>query len=264
MIDDNGKIGKTMSMQSPQSRDSNPASGKRPPVHVARASKAGRGPTTYVRMGVGIVVLVVAGWLIWQWANDMSGVRRQVPQEPMLMPLPPPPPEPEPEPEPVEEPEPEPEEIVEEPEPEPTPVEEPTPDEPPSPSDDLADAMEIDGEAQAGTDAFNIAAGSGGGMGGSGVGRVGNATYGQYLSYAFQKRLREEATIRHLSYRMQVNLWLNEAGQITRVELLKSSGDSETDEKVIAALRSIPALDQVPPKSLTLPVKLALQGRRPG
>lgn len=251
-----------MSMQSPQSRDSSPVSGKRHPVHVGKTSKAGRGPMAYVRIGVGIVVLVVVGWLIWQWANDMSGVRRQVPEEPMLMPLPPPP-EPEPEPEPVKESEPEPEEVIEEPEPEPTPVEEPTPDEPPSPSDDLADAMEIDGEAQAGTDAFNIAAGKGGGMG-SGLGRVGNATYGQYLSYAFQQRLSEEPTIRHLSYRMQINLWLNEAGQITRVELLNSSGDPETDEKVIAALRSIPALDQVPPKSLKLPVKLALQGRRPG
>ncbi|HAS30443.1 MAG TPA: energy transducer TonB, partial [Alcanivorax sp.] len=60
----------------------------------------------------------------------------------------------------------------------------PTPDEPPSPAEDLSDAMQIDGEAQAGTDAFNIAAGGGGGMGGSGAG-VGNATYGQYLSYAF-------------------------------------------------------------------------------
>jgi len=252
-----------MSLQSPQSRDSGSA-GKKAGAVAGKTANRRREPMSKLRVvgiAVGLLALVAIGWLVWLWANEMSGVRRQAPQEPMLMPLPPPPPEPEPEQ--VEEPEPEPEEVVEEPEPEPTPVEEPTPEEPPSPSDDLADAMQIDGEAQAGTDAFNIAAG-GGGMAGSGVGRVGNATYGQYLSYAFQKRLREEPEIRHLSYRMQVNLWLNEAGQVTRVELLKSSGDPETDEKVIAALRSIQGLDQTPPKSLKLPVKLALQGRRPG
>ncbi|WP_240342729.1 energy transducer TonB [Alloalcanivorax xenomutans] len=252
-----------MSLQSPQSRDSGTASGKRHSVSASKASRTRRGPMTYVRFAAGAVVLIVLGWLIWQWANDMGGVRRQVPQEPMLVPLPPPPPEPEPEEMKEPEPEPEPEEIVE-PEPEPTPVEEPTPEEPPSPSDDLSEAMQIDGEAQAGADAFNIGAGSGGGMAGSGTGRVGNATYGQYLSYAFQRALREEPSIRHLSYRIQINLWLNEAGQITRVQLLNSSGDPDTDDKVIAAVRAIPALDQKPPKSMTLPVKVALQGRRPG
>jgi len=209
----------------------------------------------------GLAVLAGLSWLIWLWANDTAGVRRQVAKQEMIIPLPPPPP---PEETPKPEPEPEPEEVVEpEPEPEPTPVEEPTPEEPPSPADDLSEAMQIDGEAQAGSDAFNIAAGGGGGMGGSGAG-VGNASYGQYLSYAFQKALREDQSIRHLSYRVEVNLWLDRSGRVTRVQLLESSGDDDVDDKVIAALRDIKPMDQEPPRTLTLPVRMSLQGRRPG
>ena len=101
-------------------------------------------------------------------------------------------------------------------------------------------------------------------MAGSGAGRAGNATYGQYLAHNFQRILRENDETRHLSFRLQANLWLNEAGQVTRVELLRSSGDSELDDKVIAALRTAPAMEQRPPASLNLPVHVSLQGRRPG
>ena len=219
---------------------------------------------TAVATTLGVVLAVaLVGALIWYWANQTAGVRRQVPKQDMIVPFPPPPP-PEEQPEP--EPEPEPEEQVE-PEPvpeEPTPVEEPTPEEPPSPSQDLSEAMQIDGEAQAGNDAFNIGAGSGGGMGGSGAGAAGNATYGQYLSYAFQRKLRENRDIRHLSYRVEVNLWLDPDGRVTRVEMLSSSGDQDVDRRIVNALRDMDALDQKPPRSLTLPVRMSLQGRRPG
>ena len=119
----------------------------------------------------------------------MSGVRREAPKVPAIIPLPPPPPPPPekpPEPEqPVEE-----EKIVE-PEPQPE-LEEVKPQEeaPPSPADDLADPMQMDGDAQSGSDAFNIGSGKGGGMAGSGGGRAGNASYSQYLAYAFQRLLR--------------------------------------------------------------------------
>ena len=83
------------------------------------------------------------------------------------------------------------EEKIVEPEPQPE-LEEVKPQEeaPPSPADDLADPMQMDGDAQSGSDAFNIGSGKGGGMAGSGGGRAGNASYSQYLAYAFQRLLR--------------------------------------------------------------------------
>jgi hypothetical protein len=38
--------------------------------------------------------VALLGWWVWKWANDMAGIKRQVPKEPMLIPLPPPPPPP--------------------------------------------------------------------------------------------------------------------------------------------------------------------------
>lgn len=211
----------------------------------------------YIKVGIGILVTAGLVWMIWEWASDTDTVRRELPKTPMIIPLPPPPPPP-PEPEKVSEVEPE--EIVE---PEPVPTEEPKPaEQEPTPADDQAEAMQIDGEAQAGADAFNIAAGSGGGRSGAGAGHAGNASYGQYMAHSFQRILRESESTRYLSYRVQVNVWLNELGQVTRAELLNSSGDSDAEERVIAAIRNAPAM-RPPPKSQTLPIRVSIQGRRP-
>lgn len=214
----------------------------------------------------GLTVVVLLGWFIYQWANDMAGIKREAPKLATIIPLPPPPPPP-PEPEKPPEPEePKEEEVIEpEPEPEPTPIEEPQPEEeaPPSPSDDLADPMQIDGEAQAGSDAFNIGAGSGGGMSGGGGGRAGNATYSQYLAYVFQRILRDDERTRNLVFRLNADIWLTASGQITQVKVTKSSGDVDIDEQVVAALRAVGQLDERPPGSLSMPISVAFQGRRP-
>jgi len=221
-----------------------------------------RSPLRLLKWAAGLVLAGLAAWLLWQWANDMSGVRREAPKVPTIIPLPPPPPPP---PEKPKEPEPKVEEKV--PEPEPTPEPEavkPEEEAPPSPVDDLANPMQMDGDAQAGNDAFNIGAGKGGGMAGAGGGRLGNGTYSQFLAFTFQRLLRENPDLRSLAFSLQADVWLSAVGEITRVELVKSSGNPQVDEQVIAALRAAPHLSERPPASLTLPVRLSLQGRRPG
>jgi TonB family protein len=37
---------------------------------------------------------------------------------------------------------------------------------------------------------------------------------------------------------VQADVWLSAVGEVTRVELAKSSGDAETDAQVLAALRA--------------------------
>ena len=108
-------------------------------------------PLRPLKWGVGLLLVAVAAWFLWQWANDMSGVRREAPKVPTIIPLPPPPPPP---PEKPKEPEPEVQEKVPEPEPTPTPDEvKPEEEAPPSPADDLANPMQIDGDAQSGNTA---------------------------------------------------------------------------------------------------------------
>ncbi|MCQ6258699.1 energy transducer TonB [Pseudomonas sp. Q11] len=219
-------------------------------------------PLRLLKWAGALVLGAVAAWLLWQWANDMSGVRREAPKVPTIIPLPPPPPPP---PEKPKEPEPQVEEKVLEPEPTPEPEEiKPEEEAPPSPVDDLENPMQMDGDAQAGNDAFNIGAGKGGGMAGAGGGRLGNGTYSQFLAFTFQRLLRENPELRSLAFSLQADVWLSAVGEITRVELVKSSGNRQVDEQVIAALRTAPHLSERPPASLTLPVRLSLQGRRPG
>ena len=235
---------------------------KGPESGLAEVRSSAPGWRRPLAWGVGALVAAGLAWLLWLWANDMSGVRREAPKIPAIIPLPPPPPPP-----PVPEKPPEPETPVEEklPEPEPTPEpEEVKPqEEAPTPADDLANPMQMDGDAQAGSDAFNIGAGKGGGMAGSGGGRLGNGTYSQFLAYTFQKLLREDPDLRTQAYRLQAEVWIDTSGRITRAELTRSSGDPALDQQVLAVLRGAPPLER-PPASLTLPVRIALQGRRPG
>jgi len=219
-------------------------------------------PLRFVKWGAGVLIAGVAAWFLWQWANDMSGVRREAPKVPTIIPLPPPPPPP---PEKPPEPQTPVEEKMVEPEPTPDPEEvKPEEEAPPSPADDLANPMQMDGDAQSGNDAFNIGAGKGGGMAGAGGGRVGNGTYSQFLAFTFQRLLRENPELRNLAFALQADVWLSSVGEITRVELVKSSGNPQVDTQVLAALRNAPHLTERPPASLTLPVRLSLQGRRPG
>ncbi|GGB95567.1 hypothetical protein GCM10007205_01000 [Oxalicibacterium flavum] len=173
----------------------------------------------------------------------------------MLM-LPPPPPPP-PEPEKVPEPEPEPEpEVV--PEPEPSPVD--TPDDAP-PAPEPGEAVTIDGEAQAGTDSFGIAAGRGGGMTGSGGGM---GSYSSFLAHGFQNALQRDARTRKLAFEdIRYNVWLDAQGRTVRVELVKSSGNPAIDEAVLAVIGEF---DSGAPPSTTqkFPVRISSKGRRPG
>ncbi len=216
----------------------------------------------WVKWGGGLLVAAGLLFMLWQWANDMSGVRREAPKVPMIVPLPPPPPPP-PEPEQPPEPEEPEEEIVEpeplEPEPEPEPM---TEQEAPSPADDMAEPMQMDADAQAGSDAFNIGAGQSRGMSGSRGGRLGTGTYEQYLSYSFQKLMGDTPELRNEVFRVQVDIWLDTAGNITRAELVRASGNEGVDALLMKTLRAAPGFAERPPVSLTMPTRIELQGRR--
>lgn len=206
--------------------------------------------------GIALLLAVIAA-LVWYFLfQDPVTTRRPVADTPMLMlpPPPPPPPEPEPEPEPIEE------EVM----PEPEPLEEaPTPAEEEAPTPDTADPVTMDADAQAGTDSFGIQRGSGGGMSGTGGGGAGNASYGRWLGYALQQVIARDERARRHAFQLQLEVWLDRDGVITRVELARGSGNAEADAAVLEAVRTHGRLDERPPASLTFPARVLVQGRRP-
>ncbi|WP_407352046.1 TonB C-terminal domain-containing protein [Luteimonas sp. R10] len=211
-------------------------------------------------MATGIALLLaVLGVLVWYLLfKDPVSTRRPVADTPMLMLPPPPPPPPPPEPEPAPEPEPE------EPMPEPEPLEEaPKPAEEEAPTPDTSDPVTMDADAQAGTDSFGIQKGSGGGMSGTGAAGAGNASYGRYLGYVLQQAIARDERVRRLAFQLQLDIWLAPDGTISRVELVRGSGNQEADAAVLDVLRSHGKLDEQPPPSLAFPARVQVQGRRP-
>ncbi len=121
----------------------------------------------------------------------------------------------------------------------------------------------MDADAQAGTDSFGIQSGSGAGRSGVGAGGAGNASYGRYLGYVLQQAVARDPKVQRLAFQLTVNVWLDEAGQVTRVELARGSGNAEADDAVLQAIRTIGRIDERPPASLSFPARVLVQGRRP-
>lgn len=214
---------------------------------------------------IGALVLALLTALVWYLLADTASQKRQVPDAPMLMLPPPPPPPPEPEKLPEPEIEPVKPEVIE---PLPTPLEPlepPKDDTPPSPSQELGDPVTIDGPAQAGTDAFGIPAGAGGGMtGGTGAGGLGSGTYSRYVANALQQGLARDPRTRQLVFEdIQIDLWLDASGKTTRAQLVKGTGNPQADEAVLAMVRELSRIDESPPASQRFPMRVSMKGRRP-
>lgn len=204
---------------------------------------------------IAAALLLAAAWLVWMLAGHEVGVRRSAPRIATITPLPPPPPPKEKPPEPKKQ--------------EETRQDLPKPAEPLKPvqapkAPDVAKQITINGPAQAGNDAFNIGAGDGGGMLGNGGGSgVGGSSYEQYLSYALQEAVQRDDRTRRLVFDVRVNLWLSPEGGVTRVELIKPSGVQNTDRALLEVLRGV-RIDTPPPANLSMPVRVAMRGYRPG
>jgi periplasmic protein TonB len=211
---------------------------------------------------VAVVIALVAG--LWHLLSGTAATRREAPTTTMLTLPPPPPPPPEPE----KTPEPEQEKIAEVTEVQPTPVEsteKPVDDKAPSPSQDMGEAVTINGDAQAGTDAFGIQAGGGGGMTGSGgTGGLANSSYSAYVTNVLQQALLRDPRTRQLAFDdISIDLWLLSNGERARVRLVRGTGNARTDEAVLALFREFDRFEERPPRSLRYPMRISVNGRRP-
>jgi len=192
----------------------------------------------------GALLALLAG-VIFYFLHDTAGIRREAPPLPTLIAtLPPPPPPPPPKQQEVEK-------KVEEQQ---KPVETPRVNDAPRP-------MTINGPAQAGSDAFNVGAGNGGGMGAPGGG-LGEADYSRYLGSAFQQAVQNDERVNRLVFSAEISVWVNDSGHVTRAEVTRSSGDPKLDQALVEVLESMPALDEAPPSSVEFPARIEIRGRR--
>lgn len=217
-----------------------------------------RTPRRWLGPAVGVVALLLIGLLVWHFAGSSVGVRREAPRIATITPLPPPPPPPKEKP-------PEPKKVEEDIKPIDKPQDIPQkPTDSPKPSNDAPKSVTINGDAQAGSDNFNIGAGDGGGMVGSGGGTgTGTGSYGQYMGYAIQQAVQHDDRVNRLAFDVRADIWLDADGKLTRAELVNGSGNARTDEALLEAVRAMPRIDVAPPATLHFPVRVVIRGKRP-
>jgi TonB family protein len=212
------------------------------------------------RIAIPVVILVALGIGVWRLATDTDGVNRPAAPPPMIALAPPPPPPPPPPPK----------EQPPEPEKETTPSPSPDPKPEAPQKSEAPKQLTINGPAQAGSDAFGVAAGKGGGVavGGDpngsdslGGGGFAEASYERYLRSTLQSAVQADDRINKLFFNAQVRIWVRADGAIGSVVISKSSGDERADRALVAALQGLPRLDPPPPQ-LRFPARVALRGRR--
>ncbi|HEY1614392.1 MAG TPA: TonB family protein [Rhizomicrobium sp.] len=193
-----------------------------------------------------VLVLVAVGLY---FLHDTAGIRREAPPLPTLLAtLPPPPPPPPPKTQP------EPEKKVEE-------VQKPV--EQPKAADNAPKPVTINGPAQAGSDAFNVGAGSGdGNVGSGGSGGFGEASYTRYLGSQLQQLIQNDGRVNRLVFSADMEVWVEPGGKMERAQVVKSSGDPKVDQMLVEVVQQMPALDEPPPSTLEFPQRVRIEGRR--
>ena len=200
-----------------------------------------------------IAVVLISAALIWFVGGMLSKPiepPKKTVQEVKIF-RPPPPPEIEEEPPPPEE---EIEEEVEIEEPEDVPD---LPDMEPPPGSQLG----LDAEGGAGSDAFGLIGNKGGrSLLGSGSGNR-FAWYANTIKTEILEILYEDEKLRSKSYRIRCDIWLGKTGEVTRIQILNSTGDMEIDTRIKDKLNSLRRISDAPPADMNMPIKLAIESR---
>ena len=112
-------------------------------------------------------------------------------------------------------------------------------------------------------DAFNLSGTPGGdgflgGGGGGGGSRWGY--YAEQVQSQIQSALQRNKATRNASAGLQVQIWADAGGNVTRVVLVKASGDPAIDEAIRSQVLSHMQLPQ-PPSDMPMPIVLSLTGQ---
>ena len=207
-----------------------------------------------------LVVALIVG-AVWYVSRDSKSSRKTVAApEPITITLPPPPPLPKVEPPPPkEETPPEEEEMVEQ-----APVddnEEPPDDAPPEApsSDDISSNANGSGPA--------IGGGPGGGGTRIGSNRRGSGSkfgwYAAKVQTSIREALSRNSSTRTATMSLQVRVWADANGRITRAQLVGTSGNAAVDQSIRNQVLTGLQLPQAPPADMPMPINLRITARKP-
>ena len=216
------------------------------------------------RLFIGILLgIVLLGGIVSFLMSDAKPRRKAAPHENVVtitLPPPPPPPLPKVEPPPPKEETPKEEEMVEQ---EPVPDNEPPPEAAPEapPSDDLSTGI-----AGNGPDMGLSRGGSGGNGKIGGTGKGGGSRFGWYaakVQTTIADALRRNSATRSATLSLQVRVWADATGRITRASLVGSSGNPAVDAAIRNQILTGLQLPEAPPAGMPMPINLRITARKP-
>ena len=203
-----------------------------------------------VPVAVGVLITATAGsaavYFIKQFIDSPPPQPKQMIQQVRLI-RPPPPPEVEPPPPPPE--------VEEKLLPDPQPAPDTPSDEPPP-----GNLLSLDADGVAGSDGFGLGAKRGGrDLLASGGDRF--AWYAGMLKQDLLSLLSDDHAIRSRAYSVNVRLWLDGRGAVTRVALASSTGDRQLDRRLEDLLSGMDRVAEAPPDGMPQPVQIRIVSR---
>jgi protein TonB len=224
-----------------------------PPVHTSWGDED-ETPTGFKKwrapLIVGVIAMAGISWAVKTLSKaDGSGVRKQsvAMVQLQLPPAPPPPPPPPPPPETMKE-----EKMIEN---------EKEDEAPPDPTPVVDTAVKGPGAGP-----IPVASGNrnflGGRKGGASTKTIWHAYAGQVQS-AIASALRGNHRTRHANARVEVRIWANATGRVTRAQLARSTGDQALDSAIRDEILTGLQLHAPPPPGMPMPIVLRVTARRP-
>jgi periplasmic protein TonB len=228
---------------------------------------------TAIGLVVGLGALACIAVLGLQIVRQHTASRRveQISVVKLLPPPPPPPPTPPPTPPPQLEPQPTVQPMVEQKQiivPETKPEQPRKQDEAPKPHDKAPGPLGLNAKGQGSGDSFGLVGRPGGnGLLGDGDGTGGGGTrwgwYAGEVQSTVEKALRDNPRTRDAALRVEVRIWPDKTGRVTRVELEGSTGDPTVDAALKNEVLNGLQLQEPPPSDMPLPIVMRMTARRP-
>lgn len=137
------------------------------------------------------------------------------------------------------------------------------PEETPAPA---APVLGTNIEGTGGPDAFGLSGGGGSG-GGTRIARHSSGSrwgwYAASVQRSIGEALRRNDVTRTASFTLEVRIWADLTGRVSRAQLAGSTGDPRVDAAIRDDVLSGLRLAEAPPRDMPLPIVLRLSARRP-
>jgi TonB family protein len=114
----------------------------------------------------------------------------------------------------------------------------------------------------AGSNSFDLGSDTSGDGVIGGTGGGGGGSFAAYVTAQIESALSRNKKTKNANAGLVVNIWLNDSGTVTRVDIVKSSGDASVDEAVKNEV--LPGMNfTAPPPGTGMPISMSLTGQQP-